>query len=113
MGDAEKIERTKKKRAVTKQINYVKQLMAEGETTDSLNEEVTSLKKLFKEFSTAHDGYHDTLEMDDDIDESEVYFNTVQGNYIELLSSFKAHTINENASDAASISSSRGSDDLT
>ena len=85
-----KADRINRKRAVTKEVNYVKQLIAEDEV-ELIPDLVKYLKDLFKDFSTIHDQYHDSLEDETAIDESEKYFCHVQTLYIEVLSSVKLY----------------------
>ena len=49
-----KADRINRKRAVTKEVNYVKQLIAEDEV-ELIPDRVKRLKDLFKDFSTIHD----------------------------------------------------------
>ena len=72
MADPEAV-RTKRKRAVTRTKNIVKQLIAEEEI-EQVKKEIINLKDVFYEFQEAHDTFHDKLEGDEDIDKSELYF---------------------------------------
>ena len=94
MSDQEKAERSKKKRLVTKQINRVKQLIAEDEN-EQVSWEIDRLKEIFKDFTAVCQLYEETLEDDDDIDQSDVYYSLVQNDYIELLKQAKAMTQND------------------
>ena len=85
-----KADRINRKRAVTKEVNYVKQLIAEDEV-ELIPDRVKRLKDLFKNFSTIHDQYHDSLEDETVIDESEKYFCQAQTLYTEVLSSVKLY----------------------
>ena len=85
-----KADRINRKRAVTKEVNYVKQLIAEDEV-ELIPDRVKRLKDLFKNFSTIHDQYHDSLEDETVIDESEKYFCKAQTLYTEVLSSVKLY----------------------
>ena len=82
-----------KKRAVTKQVNLIKQLMAEEET-EKVVQEVVIIKRLFREFTEATECHVAALERDQDIEESDVDYATIQSSYIELLSAVKAHKEN-------------------
>ena len=83
-------DRINRKCAVTKEVNYVKQLIAEDEV-ELIPDRVKRLKDLFKDFSTIHDQYHDSLEDETATDEREKYFCQVQTLYIEVLSSVKLY----------------------
>lgn len=82
--------RSKAKRAVTKDVNQVKQLLAEDET-EKLAERVGRLKGIFKEFNEAHDSYHQILETEEDLEASDAYFYKVQEDYITVLNLAKQH----------------------
>ena len=84
MADPEKADRTKKKRAVTKQVNHVRQLIAESDD-ELIVAEVEKLKGLFKDFVTANEKYEENIETGEDLDESESYFTLVQNEYINTL----------------------------
>ncbi len=92
-----KTERTNKKRLVTRKINTLKQYIAE-EDVNGIKEEVGKLKSTFKAFKDVHFVYHDGLENDNDIDESEVYFTSVQDSYIEVLNAVKLMNISGGSS---------------
>ena len=49
-----KVDRTKKKRAITKKINLVKHMVAEDEIGKA-KEEIANLKLVFKEFQEMHE----------------------------------------------------------
>ena len=68
-----KTTRTTAKRAVTRDINLIRQAVAEGDTV-SLSERVAKLKDVFKAFNVCHEEYHNTLTDDSDIEESDMYF---------------------------------------
>lgn len=109
MSDTEKNVRAKK-RTVTKQINLVKQLIAENEP-ERVAEEVSILKKLFHEFTEASDRHVETLDKEQDIEESDTSYATTQSSYIEVLSSAKSYKEDEKSETASTISSK--ADDLT
>ena len=83
-----KTARTSAKRAVTKELNQVKQYIAEG-NVDDINSHVIVMKDLFKGFTVAHDKYHKTLTTEEDIDESDNYFYDKQNDYIAVLNLVK------------------------
>ena len=85
-----KTARTTSKRAVTKEINLIKQCIAEDDT-DGIDDEIVKLKELFRKFKLAHDAYHEKFTQDEDIDESEAYFYDEQKEYISSLNSFKVY----------------------
>ena len=108
MTEALKNERTKRKRTVTKHINQIKQLMAEDESKETIKEETTTLKAIFKAFTEAHEAFYGTLKEDNELDESEVYYTAVQRSYIELLNDVKAFAQKEDDNESCSTSSTSG-----
>ena len=68
-----KTTRASAKRAVTKEINQIRQCIAE-DNIESLSNSVIKLKDLFRAFTWSHTEYHDSLVSDEDIDESDAYF---------------------------------------
>ena len=115
--DAEKAERTKAKRSVTRQINHVKQLMAEEET-EACGAEIGKLKEIFKTFIEANDKYESVITGDDDLEQSEVYFAAVQKEYIETLKQAKklrdeATVKDEDKDETGKRGSASGSADLS
>ena len=81
-----KTQRRVRKSAFTKQMNKVKQLRAEKNPAQ-VKIEVETLIEKFKNFETACENYHETLEADKDIDDSDKYFSDTQGSYIDFLNS--------------------------
>jgi hypothetical protein len=81
--------RTVAKRTLTKEINYARQCIAEG-NTDNLHEQVKAIKHHFDKFSAIHADHQETLTTDDDIDASETYFSKEQDNYIKVLDQVKS-----------------------
>ena len=79
-----KAARTSAKRTVTRQINLIKQLVAEGDVIN-VDDDVIKLKEFFKKFTQTHNEYSDTLTEDEDIDESDTYFYHLQSDYISAL----------------------------
>jgi hypothetical protein len=77
-------DRTNAKRALTKEVNFTRQCIAEG-LIDQLEGRIKSLKYCFQRFSEAHYVYHDTLDDDQDIDTSDGYFYKEQDSYIKIL----------------------------
>ena len=88
MAEALKADRTKKKRAVTKQVNHLRQLKAE-ENYELIADEIEKLKNLFSQFAAVNEEYESKLEADEEIDECEAHFTGVQKDYIALLNSFR------------------------
>ena len=83
-----KTDRSKSKRPVTKQMNYIKQLMAEG-NIDVIEKEIDRLKVIFEEFGVKHEKYVELVDDDNELDECDVYFTSVQDSYIETLNLVK------------------------
>ncbi|XP_013402058.1 uncharacterized protein LOC106167743 [Lingula anatina] len=82
---ANKADRTKVKRAVTKQVNALRQLAAEDIEDEEIKRQTDKLKEIFREFVTVHESYTNSLKEEDEIEESEEYFVNVQRDYIEIL----------------------------
>ena len=89
--EAQKTVRASAKRAVTKQINAIRQKFAENET-DSIPAMVEHLKQKFKSFLVAHETYVD-LVSEENLDECDKYFYQVQGNYISVLKEVNASKV--------------------
>ena len=79
-----KTARANAKRALTKEVNNIRQCIAEDEL-DKLSDRIANLKTLFKSFTTAHEAYHEKILEEDDIDISETYFYAEQDKYIKAL----------------------------
>ena len=116
--EAQKTIRASAKRAVTKQINAIRQKFAENET-ESIPGMIEHLKQKFKSFSVAHETYVD-LESEEHLDECDKYFFQVQGNYISVLKEFTASKVvtsqdndgDQTCNGAAGSRLCSGSDDL-
>ena len=89
MAEELKKKRISAKRAVSREINQAKQLVAEDENHEVLSEKVVKLKHTFKTVTTIHDQYTDLLTDDNEIEESDKYFNDVQTEYINVLKEVK------------------------
>ena len=72
------------KRALTKQMNRIRQSLAEDELK-SYDGEVRKLKDLFKEFTVTWEEYHDTLATEAEVKDSDSYFSKEQDCYIKIL----------------------------
>ena len=83
--------RTNRKRALTREINLITQLLAEC-NLDTIPSHVNTLKERFRHFKQAADTYADALTEDADIDASENYFDEMQRKYIETLNYAKTST---------------------
>ena len=72
------------KQALTKQMNRIRQGLAEDEL-ESYDGEVRKLKDLFKEFTVTWEEYHDTLATEAEVEDSDSYFSKEQDCYINIL----------------------------
>jgi hypothetical protein len=89
MGDAEaKKSRKARKGALTREINNLRQLMAE-DSADELTARLPNLKDKFAEFTKVHETFHKDLTEEKDIDDSEEYFEKAQNDYIEAVLTLK------------------------
>ena len=86
---AEKQARINAKQALTKQMNRIRQSLAEDELK-SYDGKVRKLKDLFKEFTVAWEEYHDTLATEAEVEDA--YFNKEQDCYIKILEMVKLGT---------------------
>ena len=80
----EKKARTARKSALTRSINDLLQCVAE-EDRDSVVNQLTTVKEKFNNFQTAHDTYHSTLNIDDEIETSDEYFAEMQVKYTKAV----------------------------
>ena len=81
---AAKTDRRTSKSALTRQANKVKQIIAEKDP-ERIKPAIDQLKTKFNNFESAHDRFHDLLETDAQVDESDEYFAAAQSNYIAVL----------------------------
>lgn len=79
-----KADRTKAKRALTKEINHTRQLIAEC-NFDILDNQKETLHVLFQKFTEFHYIFHSDLTDDTEIDDSETYYYSEQDKYIKVL----------------------------
>ena len=86
--EQEKVQRRVYKTAVTRQVNKIRQLIAE-EDSNQVKAEIEQLIVKFGNFESAHDRYHATLQAENELDESEEYFTNTQEVYIKFLNETK------------------------
>ena len=101
MAETQKNAQTNKKRAMTGQINPIKQFMVEKEAEKVAQEELV-LKRLFQEFAKGSDQYIETLEGEESIEKGDAYFTAVKDYYIKLLTVANAYEA-DLARDAAKL----------
>ena len=89
MSDEERVVRRQRKAAITRHLGTLERLVAE-EDVDDVKERLDIVKGSFRDFEIAHDLYHDGLVDDDDIEESDSWFQQVQTNYVAGVRSAKA-----------------------
>ena len=89
MSDEERVVRRQRKAAITRHLGTLERLVAE-EDGDNVKERLITIKGSFQVFETAHDLYHDGLADDDDIEESDSWFQQVQTSYVAGVRSAKA-----------------------
>ena len=89
MGDTEaKKARKARKGALTREVNTLRRFMAE-DSIDEVATRLPSLKDKFTEFEMAHKNFHEGLNEEKDIDESDEYFEKVENDYIESTMTLK------------------------
>ena len=88
MADEIKKNRSKLKGMVTRRIKSIKKFKSLGQP-DKVKAEMEQLIKVFEDFETTHESYHDTLQTEEAWDESDQYFDTVHENFISTIDSTK------------------------
>ena len=94
-----KTTRSRKKALVTRRLNELKRLVAE-DNMDEVILKFESIRDVFKEFENAHFEYHETIQDEADIIDSDKYFDDVEENYTAVLIDIKAY-INHDVSNKA------------
>ena len=61
------------KASITKKVKEITELMNDGNDVELVNEKCQQLRKLFRDFEAAHEGYHGTLTDEELIRESLAY----------------------------------------
>ena len=89
MSDEERVVRRQRKAAITRHLGTLERLVAE-EDVDDVKERLDIVKRSFRDFEIAHDLYHDGLVEDDDVEESDSWFQQVQTSYVAGVRSAKA-----------------------
>ena len=89
MSEAERVVRRQRKAAITRHLGTLERLVAE-EDVDDVKERLDIVKGSYRDFEIAHDLYHDGLVDDDDIEESDSWFQQVQTSYVAGVRSAKA-----------------------
>ena len=84
MYDEERVVRRQRKAAITRHLGTLERLVAE-EDVDDVKERLDVIKESFQEFAIAHDLYHAGLVDDDDIEESDSWFQEVQTSYVAVV----------------------------
>ena len=93
MTETLKTARSNAKRAVTKQINLIRQQIATDEIKD-ISADISKLKTLFANFERAASDYQVTLQDDEDVDNCELYFEETHNRYIKVLEQAKSLSTN-------------------
>ena len=88
MSDELKASRKARKSALTREINTTERFMAEDDF-DEVKKRLENIKLKFREFEHTHEQYHKDLTSEEDIDNSDEYFDEVQNNYIKALKDVK------------------------
>ena len=82
-------ERSAKKSGLTKRLSNLQRLAAEGDV-EQTTLKFTEIKRKFNEFEKAHEMYHNTLTVDDDIVKSNTYFLDCESNYTKIMSTIRS-----------------------
>ena len=80
--------RGRRKASITKFINSISRYIAEDDL-ERVKEYTEKLKETFKEFESIHERIHATLETDEQLEESDQYFDKVQEEYVAALTRTK------------------------
>ena len=88
MTEQDKRSRKGFKSALTKEINAVNILIAEDKAQE-VKDKLKILEERFANFENAHEKYHEALEDEQLIDDSDEYFIDVQNKYITALTTIK------------------------
>lgn len=81
----EKGNRGKRKGVLTKQLSSLQRHVADGDVGQA-TAKLDVVKEAFVKFEEAHLGYHDLLQEEDAIDESDEYFLQAESNYTDIVS---------------------------
>ena len=81
MAEEDKARRRQRKGVITRHIGTLERLVVE-EDGDAVQNRLDCIKKSFSEFEAAHDIYHNALEIDNDIEASDAWFDAVQTAYV-------------------------------
>ena len=100
MSQEQKAARKARKSALTREINAVERFIAENDF-DEVKRRAGKIKLKFTEFERVHDEYHDSLDDETEIDDSEQYFYDTQNNYVASLKSIKAYIAERKAEETA------------
>ena len=77
--------RGSKKGLITKAHDEIRDLMTDRSNTSLVKDRLVHLNTLFEDFVTAHATYHNCLEDECDIDESNKYYNAVEQSKLQIL----------------------------
>ena len=77
--------RGNKKGLITKAYDEIRDLMTDRSNTSLIKDRLVHLNTLFKDFTTAHATYHNCLEDECDIDESNEYYNAVEQSKVQIV----------------------------
>ena len=105
MTETLKTARSNAKRAVTKQINLIRQQIATDEIKD-ISAEISKLKTLFANFERAASDYQVALQDDEDVDNCELYFEETHNRYIKVLE--QAKSLSTNSGSLGKVSNDSG-----
>ena len=89
MAEELKASRKARKGALTREINALDRFMAEDNVPE-VESRFQKMKEKFAEFEKVHLEYHETLNAENLIDESDDYFYEVQKSYVDSLKSVKS-----------------------
>ena len=84
MSEEDKKTRKNSRTQLTKELNSIERYMAEDEV-EQVNNRLKSVKEKFRTFETDHEKYHNALEDEKEIEESDDYFADTQHRYVVVL----------------------------
>ena len=81
MAEEDKARRRQRKGVITRHLSTLERLAVE-EDGEAVQNRQDCIKRSFSEFEAAHDIYHNALEIDNDIEASDAWFDAVQNVYV-------------------------------
>ena len=107
MADELRSKRGKTKSIVNKRIMSVQKFKSLDQK-EKVKEEMEQLIEAFEEFEIAHESFHNTLQTEEEWDESDCFFHIVHGKFIATIDSTKKWLNEQSEGDQHSNDSNTG-----